>query len=201
MQKIFIISGSHRKNSQSGRMARIIAGKIASLGAEADLLDLAQTPLPFWDESFWDNPRTGWDEWEGIAARLRRADGLVVISPEWHGMVPSGLKNFFLLATSRELADKPGLIVAVSAGAGGAYPVAELRISSYKNNRLCYLPDHIIIRDVENVFLDPHNMSDSDKYLDGRIAHDLKLLLAYGEALGSVRGANLRDWSSYPNGM
>ncbi len=201
MQKIFIISGSHRKNSQSGRMAHIIAAKLATLGAEADLLDLAQTPLPFWDESFWDNPRTGWDEWGVIAARLQRADGLVVISPEWHGMVPSGLKNFFLLATSRELADKPGLIVAVSAGAGGAYPVTELRISSYKNNRLCYLPDHIIIRDVENMFLDPDNMSDSDKYLDGRIKHDLKLLLAYSKALGGIRDAGLRDWSSYPNGM
>ncbi len=43
------------------------------------------------------------------------------------------------------------LIVAVSSGAGGAYPVAELRMSSYKNSRICYIPEQIIIRDVENV--------------------------------------------------
>jgi NAD(P)H-dependent FMN reductase len=201
MQNIFIVSGSHRKNSQSGRMARYLEQRLKELGAAVDCLDLAKTPLPFWREDFWDNPRTGWDEWEDIAGRLQKADGLVVISPEWHGMVPSGLKNFFLLATSRELADKPGLIVAVSSGMGGSYPVSELRISSTKNNRLCYLPDHLIIRDVENVFLDPQNPSEADEYLAARITHDLKLLLAYAKALGAVRAANLRDWANFPNGM
>jgi hypothetical protein len=39
------------------------------------------------------------------------------------------------------------LIIAVSGGAGGgAYPVAELRMSSYKNSRICYLPEHLIVR-------------------------------------------------------
>ncbi len=201
MQNIFIVSGSHRENSQSGRMARYMAARIEELGAQPDILDLAQTPLPFWREDFWDSPRSGWGEWDQIAQRLQQADALVVISPEWHGMVPSALKNFFLLASARELADKPGLIVAVSSGMGGSYPVSELRISSTKNNRLCYLPDHLIIRDVENVFLDPRNMSETDDYLHQRIRHDLGLLLAYSKALGAVRAANLRDWTSFPNGM
>ena len=201
MQNIFIVAGSHRENSQSGRMARYLAGRLEKLGAGTDCLDLAKTPLPFWREDFWDNPRRGWETWEDVQARLQKADGLVVISPEWHGMVPSALKNFFLLATWRELADKPGLIVAVSSGLGGSYPVSELRISSTKNNRLCYMPDHLIIRDVEHVLLDPEKMSETDKYLSGRIDHDLKLLLAYAEALGKVRATNLRDWENYPNGM
>ena len=201
MTKIFIVSGSHRENSQSGRMARYIQAKLESLGAGSDLLDLGKTPLPLWREDFWDDPRPEWAEWEPIAERLQQADGLVVVSPEWHGMAPSGLKNFFLLATSREVADKPGLIVAVSNGTGGAYPVAELRMSSYKNNRLCYMPDQVIIRDVENVFLDPDNMTSTDEYFDARLEHDLRLLLEYANALGTVRAANLRNWKDFGNGM
>ena len=42
------------------------------------------------------------------------------------------------------MAHKPGLIVTVSAGLGGSYPVTELRISSHKNTRLCYIPDHVL---------------------------------------------------------
>lgn len=201
MSNIFIISGSHRENSQSGRMGRYIQARLGQMGMTGDLLDLGKTPLPLWREDFWDNPRPDWAIWEPIAKRLQQADGLVVITPEWHGMAPAGLKNFFLLATSREVADKPGLIVAVSSSTGGAYPVAELRMSSTKNNRLCYMPDQIIIRDVEAVFLDPDNMTAEDTYFDARLTHDLRLLQEYARALGTVRAANLRNWADFGNGM
>ena len=51
---------------------------------------------------------------------------MAVVSPEWNGMVPSMLTNFFLLCSNNELAHKPGLLVGVSSGTGGSYPVAEL---------------------------------------------------------------------------
>lgn len=201
MAHIFIVSGSHRENSESGRMGHYILDRLEELGATGEMLDLGRTPLPLWREDFWDDPRPDWAMWEPIAKRLQKADGLVVISPEWHGMVPAALKNFFLLATSRELADKPGLIVGVSSGPGGTYPVTELRMSSTKNNRLCYMPDQLIIRDVENVFRDPDNMTDADEYFDARMTHDLRLLLEYARALATVRAANLRNWDDFANGM
>ena len=73
----------------------------------------------------------------------------MVIAPEWHGQVPAGLKNFFLICGRAEVGHKPALITTVSSGDGGAYPVAELRMSSYKNNRICYIPEQLIIRNVE----------------------------------------------------
>ena len=71
-------------------------------------------------------------------------------------MVPAKLKNFLLYCSKDELAHKPALLVSVSAGLGGSYPIAELRISSYKNNRLCYLPENVIIRNIET-FLNDKN--------------------------------------------
>ncbi|MCB1905163.1 MAG: NAD(P)H-dependent oxidoreductase, partial [Gammaproteobacteria bacterium] len=104
--------------------------------------------------------------------QLRASDGFVIVSPEWHGQVPSGLKNFFLLCSVRELGHKPALIVTVSSIDGGAYPVAELRMSSYKNNRICYIPEQIIVRKVEQVLNDDVQQNDprNDEYYRQRIS-------------------------------
>ena len=74
--------------------------------------------------------------WKPYRDRMRRADGFVIISPEWAGMVPPGLKNILLFAGPREVGHKPALIVAVSASRGGSYPVNELRTSGNKNSRI-----------------------------------------------------------------
>ncbi len=71
------------------------------------------------------------------------------VSARMRSSVPAGLKNFFLMFSRFELGHKPAMIVAVSSGDGGAYPVAELRMSSYKNNRICYIPEQLNLRNVE----------------------------------------------------
>ena len=50
------------------------------------------------------------------------------------------LLNIFLLCGNGEFSHKPGLIVSVSSGNGGAYPIAELRSSSYKNTHIMWIP-------------------------------------------------------------
>ena len=117
-------------------------------------------------------------------------------------MVPSGLKNFFLMWGNNELAHKPALIVAVSSGVGGAYPVAELRMSSYKNNRICYIPEQLIIRDVENVLNDSgENDPESDPYYRERTEFALNMLHQYASALQSVRSSEGIYNPKFKNGM
>jgi len=117
--------------------------------------------------------------------------------------VPSGLKNFFLMWGKGELAHKPALIVTVSSADGGAYPVAELRMSSYKNNRICYIPEQVIVRNVESVLNDDpaENDADADRYFRERIPYALKILREYGLALGQVRGSGVADLALFKNGM
>ena len=151
--KISIISGSHRKASQSEKVARFIQQTLEgrNICDETWLFRLAENPLPLWDESIWEGNPDWKQKLDPISSELASSDGFVVISPEWHGQVPSGLKNFFLMWGKGELAHKPALIITVSSADGGAYPVAELRMSSYKNNRICYIPEQIIVRNVESV--------------------------------------------------
>ena len=116
-------------------------------------------------------------------------------------MVPPGLKNFFLLCGADVLAHKPGLIVTVSAGLGGSYPVNELRTSSYKNTRLCYIPDHVIVRNVGQVLKGEQPADEHDDALRNRITYSLRVLLEYAKALKLVRDSGVVDLKTFPYGM
>jgi NAD(P)H-dependent FMN reductase len=203
--KISIISGSHRINSQSEKVSRYIQKTMQEQGICDDswLYLLAGNPLPLWDESIWEaNP--DWMARLGpISEQLASSDAFVIVSPEYHGQVPAGLKNFFLMWGKGELAHKPALIVTVSSADGGAYPVAELRMSSYKNNRLCFIPEHVIVRHVESVLNDDaaKNNVDADKYFRERIPYALGVLKEYALALDAVRASGAASLQLFKNGM
>ncbi len=202
--KICIISGSHRNDSQSTKVAKYYQ-KVLLNGHcdDAPIIDLANNPLPLWDQGIWD----GDEEWTTLLKPYREtlssSDGFVVISPEWHGQVPAGLKNFFLIFGKNELGHKPAKIVSISSADGGAYPVAELRMSSYKNSRLCYIPEHMIIRNVEKVLNDnaSDNNTSADEYFRERIEWSVNILKQYAIALKTVRDSGVTQTEKFGNGM
>jgi NAD(P)H-dependent FMN reductase len=199
--KIAVISGSHRKDSQSARVAAFIAGEVSAANGTPTVISLSGNPLPLWDEGVWsDDPK--WQEvWGPISAQLKESDAFVIVSPEWAGMVPPGLKNFMLLCSTADVGHKPALIVSVSSGVGGTYPVAELRTSSYKNNRLVYIPEHVIVRNVEEMLHGDVPASDRDDATRARIRYGVKVLGEYAKALKLVRASGVVDHKSFPFGM
>ena len=198
-----LIVGSHRQQSQSTRVAAYIAQQLSQLdpAVSVDTIDLAGNPLPLWDESIWQGDTPLLAQWKPFRDRLRKADGFVVISPEWGGMVPPGLKNLLLLASPKEVGHKPALIVAVSASRGGSYPVTELRTTGYKNNRLLFIPEQVIVHDVSKVLAGDTASDDRDAWLRKRIEFALKLLLSYTQAMASVRSSGLTEHPDFPYGM
>ncbi len=199
--KITIISGSHRENSQSERIARYIEGDLKKQGAEASVLSLASNPLPLWDEGVWSGDPKWESAWGPFSDTLKQSDGFVVVSPEWSGMVPAGLKNFFLLCGSREVGHKPAMIVSVSSGISGSYPVVELRQSSYKNTRIVYIPDHVIVRNAETALMGDKPSDDNDAELRKRIHYSLAVLVEYAKALALVRESGKINYKDFPYGM
>ena len=202
--KVTIISGSPRSNSQSEKVARFIHASLLenNLADEAEIYSLANNPIPLWDESIWQSDENWKATLAPVAALLTESDAFVVIAPEYHGQVPSCLKNFFLM-WKLELSHKPAMLVSVSASDGGAYPIAELRMSSYKNNRLCYLPDHVIVRNVESVLNDnpEENNTETDSYFRERITWTLGILQQYAIALKGVRDSGATQTNKFGNGM
>jgi len=205
--KIGIISGSHRPESQTRKVANHIQQTLAQGGLSDSswLYDLGGNPLPLWEEGVWDPNDTRWQQiLEPLRQELHSCDGFVILAPEWHGMVPAGLKNFLLLWTAGgELAHKPALIVTISASIGGSYPVAELRMSGYKNNRICFIPEHLIVRNVGSVFNadSKDNDPEAQQYFDERLLYCLQLLREYALALRQVRDSGKASLAVYNAGM
>ena len=198
--KISIISSSHRKNSQSKKISKFLFNNLLNINPLLDIyaLDLADVSLPLWSPDK-KNGRGIWGEtWNSISDKLNKSDGFILVVPEYGGMATPAAKNLFLLCGNGEFAHKPGLIVSVSSGNGGAYPIAELRSSSYKNTQLMWIPENVIIRNVEE--FNPGSHGDNiPEWLDDRITYVLNLFLAYVLNMKPLREiVNRKDFG---NGM
>jgi len=201
--KFFILSGSHRAEAQSLKVANYVKSVLLKehAGAEVFLYSLSGSPLPLWDEATGGAPDALWNP---ISAELKAADALVVVTPEWSGMATPGVKNFLLNCTADEVGHKPALIVTVSASRGGSYPVAELRMSGYKNNRLAWLPEHVIVQHVEQSLNAPDGTAElakEDATIRKRFRYALRLLEEYGKALHQVRASGVVDHQAFRTGM
>lgn len=201
--QIAIVVGSHRVGSQSSRVGDYIATDLVRIDPSltVDTIDLAGNPLPLWDESIWQAGSDLGTRWKPYRDRMRKADGFVIISPEWAGMVPPGLKNLLLFAGPKEVGHKPALIVTVSASRGGSYPVSELRTSGFKNNRLVYIPEHVLVQDVADVLNGEQPANERDAWLRRRIEFADRILLEYAKAMASIRSSGLTDHVDFPYGM
>lgn len=193
-----IVACSPRRPSQSRRVADELRRLIGSMEPawEVDLLDLAEGEVAIWSERLLEPEHHESRRWGVISTRLSACSSFIFVVPEWSGMAPPQAKNLFLMCDAGELAHKPALLVAVAAGEGGAYPIAELRASSYKNTRVCYLPDHLIFR---NLGADPD--PDTLAGVQPRALYTLGLLMAYDRALLGLRNSGHVDLDSFPFGQ
>tara|TARA_B100001057_G_scaffold383523_1_gene389737 strand:+ start:61 stop:660 length:600 start_codon:yes stop_codon:yes gene_type:complete len=198
--KISIISASHRKNSQSKKVSDFLNKILLNLDTDLSVfsLDLANVSLPLWSSEKKKGLGIWGKTWNSIAENLSNSDGFILVVPEYGGMATPAAKNIFLLCGNGEFAHKPGLIVSISSGNGGAYPVAELRSSSYKNTHIMWIPENIIIRNVEEFKPGKHD-NNIPEWLDNRIEYVLKIFLAYALNMKPLR--KIINRKDFGNGM
>jgi len=198
--KISLIATSHRKNSQSKRISLILEEIILKINNKVRCynLDMHESKIPFWTEDRKENIEFWENEFKTISNELETSDGFIIIVPEYGGMATPNSKNFFLVFNNGELFHKPGLIVSISSGNGGAYPVSELRSSSYKNTHITWIPENIIIRNVEQFFPGKHGEL-IPKWIDNRINYACNLLINYADYLKPIQ--KLINRKDFANGM
>ncbi len=190
--KITVIIGSHQQDSQSHKVGKYIQHQLNDLDDvdEVGVIDLGGNPIPLWDNTFWMEDSELKRELAPFMEELSSADGYVLIAPEWGGMVPGGLKNFMLYWSQSDTGHKPATIVGVSGSINGAYPISELRSSGYKNCKIVYTPEHLIVRNVGDMMndMDPNGGEGQfDKDIRGRTTHSNNCLVAYAKALKMMR--------------
>lgn len=186
---LLIISASQRIESQSEKVAQYMAETSTGFKTISHI-ELCRQKLPLWDGEERSKLSTDSD-WSNINEQLIKADALILITPEWSGMASPLLKNLLLMCASEDTGHKPTLLVSVVNGISGAYPIAELNMNAFKNNKLVAIPDHLIIRNVEEVLNEAtHNVQPltiRDTSIRQRIAYSLHTLKHYAKAHKTLR--------------
>jgi len=130
--QISIISSSVRTGRNSHRVALFFKNYIeANKIATTEILDLQQYQFPVFDErlKFQKNPTAAVIE---FADKVRAADGVLIVTPEYNGGYPASLKNVIDLLTD-EWKHKPVAISTVSAGPfAGSQVITSLQFSLWK---------------------------------------------------------------------
>ncbi len=190
---LLIISASQRTESQSAKVADYLANSSTQF-SEVRHIELCKQRLPLWDGE--DNSKQNDNsDWLAINTQLQTMDALILITPEWGGTASPLLKNLLMMSEAADIGHKPVLLVSVVNGISGAYPIAELRMNAFSNNKLVAIPDHLIIRNVDEILNtvneSTHRNEDTitrrDKSIRHRIGYSLHTLLHYSQAMKSLR--------------
>jgi azobenzene reductase len=208
---LLIISASQRNKSQSAKVAEYLTHNSTQF-SKTNHIELCKQCIPMWDGEDTSKQQNG-NDWLALNAHLQTMDALILVTPEWGGTASPLLKNLLIMCNATDVGHKPVLLVSVVNGVSGAYPIAELRMNAFSNNKLVAIPDHLIIRNVEEVLNmvneahQPKNnqLTRRDKSIRHRIGYSLHTLLHYSQAMKDLREAlqhnTYHNEHLYPYGM
>jgi len=153
MPRILAFSGSARAESFNQRLVGIAAAGARAAGAEVTLVNLADYPMPFFNQDLED--RDGMPEHARAFKRLLAAhDGFLIASPEYNSAFTPLLKNTLDWASRTESDDEPGLMafkgkvaVIMAASPGGFGGIRSLMLLRLFLNHLAVLvlPDQLVV--------------------------------------------------------
>lgn len=190
--KVQVIIGSVREGRASPQIAKWVAAEAGKLtGSEVEVVDLADYPLPLFDEAISPQynperkPTSAVQKW---LDKVAEADAYILVTPEYNRATSGVLKNA-LDFLDFQMAKKPVALVG-HGSTGGAQAIASLRL---------ILPGVLAVSVPRSTFLiRASNFIDADGKLDEKVAADpygplpaLKATLAdlqwYSDALATAR--------------
>lgn len=132
MKKIVIISSSVRDGRKSHRVALFFKNFLESNElASAEILDLGEYQFPVFHERL-KNLKTPPSQAVEFAGKVKAADGVIIVTPEYNGGYPASLKNALDLLVD-EWYHKPVAISTASDGIfGGSQVITSLQFSLWK---------------------------------------------------------------------
>jgi FMN reductase len=121
MAHILGLGGSLREGSRTLQALRIALQGAAEAGAEVRLLDLKGLALPLYDDR--SDPSSYPDDVSRLIEEVRWADGLLLATPVYHGILSGAMKNaldFLELLSNDDPPWLEGRVVGLIAVAGGS---------------------------------------------------------------------------------
>ena len=169
MEKLFIpvLLGTNRKERNSVKPAKWLVGEMEKRGdIETRLFDVADMQLPH--DDYGQGLKDRFPEWRDA---ILRADGLVIVSPEYNHSYPGTLKGVLDLML-REYVHRAVAFVGVSAGPWGGTRVIESMVPMVRELGLAVTFSDLNFPKVQNTFdaagrlLDPAFEKRAKDFLD-----------------------------------
>lgn len=192
--KLGIIIGSTRQDRGTDRAAKWALEAVKKLdNVEAELLDLKDYDLPFFDEAIspqYNPERTTTGVVKEWLAKLAEKDALIVVTPEYSRSIPAVLKNA-LDYVAYELQHKPVGIIA-HGSTGGAQAAHTLRsvtagVLGVSVPKAVYITPPASAAFDEDGTLVPE-LANNPYGPNAALQSMLGDLVVYGEAMKTVRG-------------
>lgn len=181
--KVFAMSGSLRTGSFNTKLLNLCLPLLEAKGIEVDHFDFRAANVPIYDPDTSDaNPAP---QVLDAKERIRRADGLLLVSPEYNNSIPGALKNF-IDYVSRPPKEQPfgGKLVAhlgaTPGGFGTLYSQATIRQVFHALNSWS-LPGNFVVSNAATAFdatgqlADEKRRADLEKFI-GKFVDALKLM-------------------------
>ncbi|MGB8657113.1 MAG: NAD(P)H-dependent oxidoreductase [Candidatus Zixiibacteriota bacterium] len=116
---VAVFVGSLRKDSLNRKMAKALIA-LAPKSLELQIVEIGH--LPFYNQDFEENPPK---EVREFRQRVKSADAVLFVTPEYNRSVPAVLKNAIDVGSrpygQNSWSGKPGAVISVSPGAMGAF--------------------------------------------------------------------------------
>ncbi|WP_460194361.1 NADPH-dependent FMN reductase [Thermosynechococcus sp. FA-CM-4201] len=168
MVKFIGWAGSLRDGSYSQSALDVAIAKAAAQGVTVERLDLRQMTLPFCTgaESYPDYPDV-----DTFRAKVKEADGILLVTPEYHGSVSGVLKNSLDLLSFEHLSGKVVAMMSVLGGQTNSNALNDLRVI-LRWVHAWVIPEQVAIGQAWQAFTPEGELSDPklDERVDKMIA-------------------------------
>ena len=125
MVRLVGIAGSLRTDSYSQQALQLAAQRLEALGAEVEVLDLRTLNLPFCDGG---KEYSAYPDVDRLRTAFDRADGMILVTPEYHGSVSGVIKNALDLMSFDQLSGKVAGLISVLGGQPNSNALNDMRL-------------------------------------------------------------------------
>ncbi len=177
-----VVLGTVRKNRRSEKAARFVFGQVQQYGVKTQLVDVRghMTPrtIPPWEDS---EETGGWKE------LADRADGFVIVVPEYNHGYPGELK-MLLDQAYKQYWHKPASVCGVSGGGLGGARVRENLLPVIVEYRLVPIREAVYFSRVKELFAEDGSIK--DRSYEEKVKVMLDELAWYASSLKRAREAD-----------
>lgn len=173
--EIVIVLGSIRQARQSHRLAYYLQTQLLKKGADVQLLDMKDFPLPLFGSEISGEQKNSVDE---ISVLLKRSQAVIIVTPEYHSNISAVAKNLLEYCGLNLIGKVTGIAAVSAAKFGGLHAANNLSIALLNlGAHLC--PKRLLVPEIHTAFTQDNTPVNEE--IEKQAAHFITELISYAD--------------------